>query len=89
MLPVRELPRHRRAEDELCRADLDGIAEAPDRLAASQMSGDQAPHRLPVGLEEQADHLLDLGRRPAAPGSSLQVLPGLGKLGGHRHTGAS
>src|SRR6266704_810292 len=63
MLPVRELARHRRAEDELRRADLDGIPKAPARLAAAQVRGDQAPDRLPVGLEEQADHVLDLGRR--------------------------
>ena len=79
MLAVGELPRHRGAEDELGRADLDGVAEAPDRLPVLQVRGDLVPHRLPARFEEQAHHLVDLGGREGATFVSLSCFPESGK----------
>ena len=46
MLAVGELARHRGAQDQFGGADLDRVAEAPDRFAVLQMRGDQVPHRV-------------------------------------------
>ena len=52
VLAVRELPGDGRAENDLGRADLDGVAEAPERLALPQVSGEPTPDGRAVGLHE-------------------------------------
>src|SRR5206468_12817878 len=86
-LAVGELPRHRGAEDELRRADLDGLTEAPDRRLVFQVRGDLVPYRLPARLEEQAHHLVDLGRGEGDDVRVLELLPRVGKVVGHGDAG--
>ncbi len=87
MLAVGELSRHRGAEDELRRPDLDGVAEAPDRRPVLEVRGDPIPHRLRARFEEEAHHLFDLGRGEGRDVRVFELFPRFGELVGHGDAG--
>jgi hypothetical protein len=74
VLGVGELARHRRAQEQLGRADLDRVAEALVRPAVLQVGGKQVPDGVAIGLHQEPDHLFHLMRFEPACGWFLRAL---------------
>ena len=87
VLTVGEVPRHRGPQNQLGGRDLDGVAEARQRLAVAQVRRELGPDGRPVGRHQPLDHLLDFGRRQRRLVRLPELLPGVGQIGAHRHAG--
>jgi len=83
MLTVGELPGHRCAQDQLCGAELDRVAEAPNRLTILQMRSEQVPHRIGIRSHQLLDELLDLGRNQRHLIRLLESDPAIGEFAHH------
>ena len=82
MLPVGELPRHRGAQDQLGRPDLDRVTEALDRFSVLQVSRQHIQHRIGIGLHQLPHHRLDLARAQRGLIGLFDTDPAVGEFAG-------